>query len=131
MWCAMAGCYEELSRTHDAIQCYERAESHKDREGIALFKLAKLYDSLNNQHKAANYYKKNLELRDQEGVEGPETTESLLYLANYCKSHNSLEEAEIYCTRLLDFAGKEKEEAKAILREIHSVHSSNYFQSKS
>jgi len=32
-----------------------------------------------------------------------------------------LDQAEKYCSRLLDYAGKEKEEAKALLREIHST----------
>jgi len=31
------------------------------------------------------------------------------------------EKAEEYCTRLLDFGGPAKEEAKALLREIRSV----------
>jgi hypothetical protein len=34
------------------------------------------------------------------------------------------EKAEQYCTRLLDFGGPAKEEAKALLREIRSVQQS-------
>ena len=36
MWCAMAGCYKQLGKKHEAIKCYQRAESNNDREGIAL-----------------------------------------------------------------------------------------------
>ena len=121
MWCAIAGCYEAINRIEEAIKCYERAESNKDREGIALFKLAKLYEEQGEQHKASIYYKRNLELREMEGVEGQEVVESLLFLAYYNKNCGNLEEAEQYCNKLTDFAGKEKEEAKALLREIHST----------
>jgi anaphase-promoting complex subunit 8 len=106
MWCAMAGCYEALDRKAEAIKCYERAESNKDREHIALSKLAFLYYSINDEDKAAFYYKKNLDLRDQEGSEGQETVDALLFLANYCKNREAYHEAERYCSRLLDYAGK-------------------------
>lgn len=64
-------------------------------------------------------------------AESRESIEALLFLAFYCKNKGKLDEAEMYCSRLLDFAGrvtehlftiivKEKEEAKALLREIHS-----------
>lgn len=47
--------------------------------------------------------------------------DALLYLAHYCKDNGKMSEAEGYCLRLLDFAGKEKEEAKSLLREIYST----------
>lgn len=31
MWCAMAGCYESLSKDDEAMKCYERAACHDDR----------------------------------------------------------------------------------------------------
>ena len=46
--------------------------------------------------------------------------EALLFLANYCKDAGALQEAQQYCSRLLDFGGHEKEEAKALLRDIRS-----------
>ena len=46
MWCALAECYERLSRPQDAIRCYLRADNHQDREGLALTKLAKLHAQL-------------------------------------------------------------------------------------
>jgi anaphase-promoting complex subunit 8 len=106
MWYALAGCYESLDRVHEAIKCYERAEVNNDKEAIALSKLAKLYQKLGDQDKAAYYYKKNLDLRDQEGVEGQDTIDALLFLGTFCKNQMNLEEAEKYCSRLLDYAGR-------------------------
>ena len=42
----MAESYERLGRLHDAIRCFLRADSSSDREGLALFKLAKLHAQL-------------------------------------------------------------------------------------
>jgi len=121
IWCAMAACYEEVGRVSDAIKCYERAESYSEGEPIALNALANLYRSLGNHDQAAHYYAKNLQQQDSEKREGPDTIEALLYLAHYWKDKGKMAEAEEYCLRLLDFAGKEKEEAKALLREICST----------
>jgi anaphase-promoting complex subunit 8 len=77
MWCAVAGCFEAMSRLEEAIKCYQRAESNNDREGeleaidfllllltrcagIALSKLASLYHEIGNIDMAAQYCKKNL-----------------------------------------------------------------------
>ena len=61
-----------------------------------------------------------LQLRELQEISGPETQEALLFLANYCKDTGALQEAQQYCSRLLDFGGHEKEEAKALLRDIRS-----------
>lgn len=37
---------------------------------------------------------------------GQETIDALLFLATYCKNKNNLQEAQYYCQRLLDYAGK-------------------------
>lgn len=124
IWCAMAACYEEVGRVGDAIKCYERAESYSEGEPIAmnvLNALANLYRSLGHHDQAAHYYAKNIQRQDSEQREGLDTIEALLYLAHYWKELGQMAEAEHYCLRLLDFAGKEKEEAKALLREIHST----------
>jgi len=119
MWCAMAKCYESLPGQHtQAIKCYERAEQNSDKDGIALNALAKLYQDLGDADKAAHYYKKNLYRRDQEQLQGQETVDALLFLAQHCKDKRLFHEAEDYCSRLLDCAGKEKEQAKALLSEI-------------
>jgi len=44
MWNAMGNSYEKLGRKQESEHCWNRAENCKDKEGIALHKLAKLYD---------------------------------------------------------------------------------------
>eukprot|EP01126_Amoeba_proteus_P035623 TRINITY_DN3599_c0_g1_i37.p1 TRINITY_DN3599_c0_g1~~TRINITY_DN3599_c0_g1_i37.p1 ORF type:complete len:388 (+),score=57.35 TRINITY_DN3599_c0_g1_i37:513-1676(+) len=121
MWCAMAECYEEIN-THEAIQCYKRAEFNEDKEGVALIRLAKIYHlSVRDFDKAAYYYKMNLSRREREGVEPDrDQIDALEFLAHHCKDLGQLTEAMEYCTRLLDFPSKQ-EEAKALLREINSA----------
>lgn len=125
MWCAMGMCYESesLSLPSAAIRCYRRAVQSSDREGIALHKLAKLHASLGQSEQAAFYFRKNLERIDSEQAEGPDLVEALLFLAQYLKARGgpNLAEAENFCTRLLDYPGPAKEDAKALLREIHSM----------
>lgn len=72
----------------------------------------------------ARSFRQMLKLREQLDITGPETQEALLFLANHCKDSGALEEAQSYCSRLLDFGGHEKEEAKALLRDIRSQFSS-------
>lgn len=43
MWCAMAECYEMTGNLMEALKCYQRAECNKDREGIALVKMAEVF----------------------------------------------------------------------------------------
>lgn len=69
---------------------------------------------------AAHYFRTMLRLREQQELSGPDTQEALLFLANYCKDTGALQEAQQYASRLLDFGGHEKEEAKALLRDIRS-----------
>lgn len=123
MWCAMGQCYENenLQMHVAAIRCYRRAVSNNDREGIALHKLAKLHNHLKQTDQAAFYYKKNLERMENDQAEGPEIVEALLFLAQHCRNQDLLDEAEQYCTRLLDYGGRAKEDAKALLRDIRSV----------
>ncbi|EFA82826.1 anaphase promoting complex subunit 8 [Heterostelium album PN500] len=118
MWCAVAGCYEILERIPDAIRCYERAEENYDRERVALSKLAKLYQDMQRNEEAAYYYKKNLYHRDNEKIDGQETIDALHFLAHHHKKLGQFDQAEKYCLRLLDYAGPEKEEAKALLKDI-------------
>jgi len=122
MWCALAGCYEKLNRDAEAIKCYKRAECHNDREGIAAMQLAKLYSEKGNSAEAAYYYKKHLERRQAEdAMGGQDVVDSLRYLASYLKDQHNLQEAEQYCEQLLDYAGPEKKEAEAMLREIRQL----------
>ncbi|GJU27870.1 anaphase-promoting complex subunit 8 [Tanacetum coccineum] len=120
LWIAMAQCYEtdQLRMLEEAIKCYRRAANCNDREAIALQRLAKLHSELGQSEEAAYYYKKDLEIMEDEEREGPNMVEALLFLANYCKAQKRFEEAEVYCTRLLDYNGPEKERAKSLLKSI-------------
>eukprot|EP00898_Chlorokybus_atmophyticus_P000194 jgi/Chlat1/1175/Chrsp113S01639 len=128
MWCAMGQCYEheQLGMHAAAIRCYRRALSHDDREGLALHKLAGLHAALSQSSHAAFYYKANLRRLDAHGAHGQDLVDALKYLAVYHRNRTDLSEAEHYCLRLLDAsvgagAGPEKEDAKALLREIRSI----------
>ncbi|XP_049849365.1 anaphase-promoting complex subunit 8-like [Schistocerca gregaria] len=120
MWCAMAGCYESINHLNNAILCYKRAEANEDKQGIVYNKLGKLFEKLGKREEAAHYYKKNLDQRERESLETQDVIDALLFLAHYSKHTGDTQNTVAYCSRLLDFAGREKEEAKAILREIHS-----------
>ncbi|KAG9129456.1 hypothetical protein Leryth_013049 [Lithospermum erythrorhizon] len=123
LWIAMAQCYEteQLRMLEEAIKCYRRAANCNDREAIAIHQLAKLHNELGQTDEAAFYYKKDLEVMEDEEREGPNMVEALLFLATYCKTKKRFEEAELYCTRLLDYTGPEKETAKSLLRGIRNA----------
>jgi anaphase-promoting complex subunit 8 len=70
---------------------------------------------------AAHYYRLNLVRLESEGVDTAERVEALLYLANFYKRFERYCDAEACCMRLLDFAGPAKQDAKALLREIHNL----------
>ncbi|RDX79810.1 Anaphase-promoting complex subunit 8, partial [Mucuna pruriens] len=90
---AMGQCYEtdQLRMLDEAIKCYRRAANCNDREAIALHQLAKLHSELGCPDEAAFYYKKDLERMESEEREEPKM--------------KRFEEAEVYCTRLLDYTG--------------------------
>ncbi|KAG7394702.1 Anaphase-promoting complex subunit 23 [Phytophthora boehmeriae] len=54
-------------------------------------------------------------------VDTPQALAAILFLASYYKQLGRFAEATIFCNRLLDMQGPEKEEAKALLREMHSL----------
>ncbi|XP_072983539.1 anaphase-promoting complex subunit 8 [Typha latifolia] len=120
LWIAMAQCYESapLQMLEEAIKCYTRAANCNDMEGIALHQLAKLHSILGHSEQAAFYYKKDLERMEAEERQGSNMIEALLFLAKHCKAMERFDEAEVYCTRLLDYTGPEKETAKTILRGL-------------
>ena len=136
----MGGCYLGLERRVDAIRSYERAITNHDLEGIETLKLATLYREDVNIEKAAWCYLRHLELRYQAqlsetsvesntsvrtiissiNVDEPEA-EGLLFLAYYYRDHNEFEMATMCCSQLLDYHGPEKEEGKALQKEIRSI----------
>ncbi|KAL3748251.1 hypothetical protein ACJRO7_009483 [Eucalyptus globulus] len=125
LWIAMAQCYEteQLHMLEESIKCYRRAANCNDREAIALHKLAKLHCELGRLEEAAFYYKKDLERMEAEERDGPNMVEALLFLATHGKDQKRFEEAEVYCTRLLDYTGPEKETAKSLLRGMRMAQS--------
>ncbi|ESW30453.1 hypothetical protein PHAVU_002G154200 [Phaseolus vulgaris] len=125
LWIAMAQCYEtdQLRMLEEAVKCYRRAANCNDREAIALHNLARLLSELGRPEEAAFFYKKDLERMESEEREGPKMVEALLYLAKYYRAQKKFEEAEVYCTRLLDYTGPERETAKSILRGMRTVQS--------
>lgn len=66
MWNALGNNYEKLEKRAEALRCYERSENFKDREGIALFKKARMYDILGFQEKAVKCFEENLMRKDEE-----------------------------------------------------------------
>merc|ERR1711953_723568 len=97
---------------------------------MALPKLARLHQDLGNRRQAAAYYEQILQ---QQGLRGPglqrlgltgglclEAVEALKFLMLFYKDEGSLEDCKACAHRLLDTAGPEKDEAKAILRALRS-----------
>ncbi|WJX21337.1 anaphase-promoting complex component apc8 [Trifolium repens] len=117
LWIAMAKCYEngQLRMLDKAIKCYKREANDNYSEAIALHQLAKLHSELGCPEEAAFYYRKDLEKMESEERDGPNMVEAWIYLEKYYKSTKRFEEAEVYCTRLLDYTGLEREAAKSLL----------------
>ncbi|EFH50251.1 hypothetical protein ARALYDRAFT_910072 [Arabidopsis lyrata subsp. lyrata] len=89
LWIAMAKCYQ-------TEQLYMLEEEYH---------LIKLHQKLGRNEEAAFYFEKDLERMDAEGLEGPNKFEALIFLATHFKTHKKFAEAEVYCTRLLDYSG--------------------------
>jgi anaphase-promoting complex subunit 8 len=100
MWNAMGTCYLKMDRKEEAARCHERAERFKDKEGIALHKLAQLYIQMGENDKAAKCFMENLKRKEKEQVESSEISDALMFLARYCKSLGRLEESLQYCRKL-------------------------------
>ena len=66
MWTALGNCFESLERYDSAIDCYERAVRHGDREGIAPHKLGMLHRKKGDDESAARYFKIYLETQGDE-----------------------------------------------------------------
>jgi anaphase-promoting complex subunit 8 len=133
MWTALGNCFDLLERTDCAIDCYQRADRHGDREGIAAQKLGSLHHKNGDDEEAARYYEKFLNTQGDDGNgvmmanagggggNGDGLAETLLFLARYHKDRQAYDVAENYCRRLLDLPStSEKNEAKAMLRELKS-----------
>ncbi|MEW5301276.1 MAG: hypothetical protein WDW36_004145 [Sanguina aurantia] len=132
MWCALAQCYstEQVNKPESAIKCYQRAIEYNDPDGIAMHLLAKLYESRLELSNAEELYRYNLARLDAEGMLPQDGVEALIFLATRCKDTQRLEEAESLCQRLMDVGGPAKERAKALAREVRSLHLNNLAQAR-
>jgi len=141
MWSAVAGCYLVLGKRREAVLSYERA-LQDDTEGIATTQLAKLYQEDGMQDEAAQCFIQHLQLRYLATTVHPSGTptlndivqgvvvqateaSALLFLAHYYQNLQKqgtsfLDTAALCASRLLEYPGPEKEEGKAVLREIRS-----------
>ncbi len=144
MWCAVGQCFSALHKIPDAIRAYERAVAQEDNEGIATQKLAALYRQGGKKEEAAQCYLRHLELRYLITSASPQhqqpqhqaaptldaivqgivlesvEAEALLFLAQYYKSHGEFDTAALLCSRLVEYPGPEKEQAKGLLRDLRS-----------
>jgi anaphase-promoting complex subunit 8 len=110
-----------MGKQNEAVKCTERVERVKDKESIALHKLARLYAQMGDIQKAAICFEENLARKDQENIESSETIEAYLFLAKYYKDKGDFNKA-LDCARpLQDYSGTEREEANKLIREINSL----------
>ncbi|CAE8692512.1 unnamed protein product, partial [Polarella glacialis] len=144
MWCAMAQCYDLMDRKPEALKCYEKAHRCGDRERMALPRLARLHRDLGDRMQAAAYYGQMLAQSGHavlaaiqgsvpgSGAGGPlqprplggggglsaEVVEALRFLMVFCAEEGRISECEACAVQLLDTAGPEKDEAKAMLLNL-------------
>ena len=116
MWNALSKCYKAMGKNAEAMKCNERAERFKDKEGIALHKLAKLYVDVGDLDKAAICFQINLKRKEMETT--TETSEAMHFLAQYYKQQGKYPEALQYAKKLHERCGSEREEAGVLIKEI-------------
>lgn len=123
MWTALGSCFEKLEKRNEAIKCYEKAVYYKDKEGIALYKMAKLYFYLGDEDKAAICFKENLRtnFNNSDEVDNAEIVESYFFLAKYHKKRGDYDEAYNYLLKLKNHEGLEKDEIHSMMREITNL----------
>ena len=56
-------------------------------------------------------------------MESQDTVEACMFLVGYYRHNLNFAKCEAFATRLLQYGGPEKEEAKALLREIRNLQS--------
>jgi anaphase-promoting complex subunit 8 len=130
MWCAMAQCYDFMDRKNEALKCYEKAHRCGDKEKMALPRLARLQHELGDRMQAAAYYSQMLQQSSQSPLAktpktsgsglSTEVVEALKFLMVFYREEGNYSECEACATQLLDTAGPEKDEAKAMLRDLRN-----------
>ena len=95
----------------------QRAMCNNDPEGHATVKLATLHKMQGDRRKAAQYFQRHVDVHGggearEAGPLTKTTAEALLYLAHYHKDGEQFDSAIRCCSRLLEFNGPERDEAK-------------------
>lgn len=108
MWCALGQCFERLGRLGEAVRCLERAAGNGDREGIVFRNLARLYSepAVLDADRSAYYYSKELDRLERAGDQGQLMIDALMALATHCANKKLWNDAERFCFRLMDYAGR-------------------------
>lgn len=120
MWCAMGVCYQAMGQLESALRAYHRAEANEDKEGDIIHLLAELYRLLGRNREAATYYTRNVNLHERDAAHPQQIITALHFLAHYYKDVGDYEQSFQYCSRLVDFNGPEKEEIRALMRDMAS-----------
>jgi anaphase-promoting complex subunit 8 len=131
MWCAMAQCYDFMDRKNEALKCYEKAHRCGDKEKMALPRLARLHQDLGDRRQAAAYYSQMITQSSPSPLSktpktsgsglSTEVVEALKFLMVFHREEGNLAECEACASQLLDTAGPEKDEAKAMLRDLRGA----------
>ncbi|CAK0854220.1 unnamed protein product [Prorocentrum cordatum] len=127
MWCAMAQCYEAMDKKAEALKCYEKAHRCGDRERVALPRLARLHAERGDRARAAACHEQvaaqhsapSAGLLSSGGIP-TDVVEALRFLMQFYREEGRLDDCEVCAARLLDTAGPEKDEAKAVLRDLRA-----------
>lgn len=62
--------------------------------------------------RAAYYFRKELSRLDRLGSQNQDVVDALIFLAEHCRKLRLYDDAEKFCYRLLDFAGKVRDVAE-------------------
>jgi hypothetical protein len=78
---------------------------------------------MDDPKQAAMHYEQNLALLDADQVESQQTMDALLFLARYYKDPvlGRLDDAEVFCQRLHESYGADKEEVAALMKEVRQL----------
>ena len=150
MWCAQGNGYEKMGKEEEAVRCYEKAMGEEDREGVAVFRLARLWGRRGEGAKAAKYWRLVLHKQDQmergdeagegvgeeeeeagakvggvEGVRGKvshsvEAMEAVVFLAEWSKQQGRWKEAEAFAQRMMFAGGSLKDQGKSLIIDIRA-----------
>lgn len=140
MWQALGQCYEYTERYEEAIKCFKRALVGADAEVQVEYKLAKLYEVLGDRDSAAYYHRQCVmhgstkhqsddQMNDEgvvmadEGINAANAevvAKSSMFLALYEMDRKQYTAAERYLQEAETSHGVERDEARALLRDLQS-----------